>query len=129
MILDSSAVIALAFAEPDHEELLKLVSGARWVGMGAPTLVETGIVLSARLGRDSRDLLARFLLELEVNIVPFGEDHFRVALEAWLRFGKGRHPARLNLGDCVAYSTAKLAGQPLLCIGNDFPQTDLDLAR
>jgi len=62
-----------------------------------------------------------------VIVIPFGTDHWTAAHDAFLRFGKGRHPARLNLGDCMTYATAKLAGEPLLCLGNDFAQTDLPL--
>ena len=73
-------------------------------------------------------MLSEFLQEFEVSLVPFGEDHWREAASAFKRFGKGRHPASLNLGDCMAYATAKVAGLPLLFVGNDFPKTDLDLA-
>ena len=97
-------------------------------GIGVPTLTETAIVLAARLGRDTRGLLARFLQEGTISTVPFGEAHFGVAVEAWLRYGKGRHPAALNFGDCLAYSAAKVAGEPLLCRGDDFAKTDLPLA-
>jgi len=60
--------------------------------------------------------------------IPFGEAHYGSAVEAWLRYGKGRHPAGLNFGDCMAYATARVAGRPLLCTGEDFPRTDLELA-
>jgi ribonuclease VapC len=73
-------------------------------------------------------LLASFLQEFEISILPFGVFHWEEASEAFRRFGKGRHPAALNFGDCLTYATAKLAGRPLLFIGNDFSQTDLDLA-
>ena len=128
MILDSSAVIALLFQEPGHEALLHKLATVREAGIGAPTLVECGIVLSARLGRDARGLLARFLEEGSIVVVPFTEAHFGTALGAWLKYGKGRHPAGLNLGDCLSYATAKLAGMPLLCMGEDFSQTDLRIA-
>jgi ribonuclease VapC len=98
------------------------------VGIGAPTLVEAGIVLSARLGRDARGLLARFLEEAGISVVPFTEAHHGTALGAWLKYGRGRHAAGLNFGDCLAYAVAKLAGMPLLCTGDDFRQTDLPLA-
>jgi ribonuclease VapC len=90
--------------------------------------VETGIVLAARLGRDPLPLLMRFLQEFDITPVPFGPDHWRESVEAYLRYGKGRHPAGLNLGDCCSYAVARLADQPLLCAGDDFPQTDLALA-
>lgn len=128
MILDTSAITAVVFQEPGYESLRDRMSTDESVGIGSATLVEAGIVLSARLRRDARDLLARFLQEADVRIVPFDEDHWAVAVDAWLRFGNGRHPARLNFGDCLSYATARLAGEPLLCVGEDFPKTDLELA-
>lgn len=128
MILDSSAVIALLFQEPDYERLLDALAQAQHTGIGAPTLVECAIVLSARLGQDARGLLSRFLEEAGISVVPFTEVHFGVAVGAWLKYGKGRHSAALNFGDCLSYAAATVAGMPLLCTGNDFRQTDLSLA-
>jgi ribonuclease VapC len=73
-------------------------------------------------------LLARFLDELRVTTVPFAEPHWREALDAFLRFGKGRHQAALNLGDCLTYAIAKVAGLPLLFVGDDFDRTDIERA-
>ncbi len=125
MILDSSAVVAILLREPGHESLLDTLCETAEAGIGAPTLVEAGIVLAARTKTDSRGLLARFLAEAAVITIPFSDAHFSTAIDAWLRFGKGRHPAALNYGDCLAYATARVAGQQLLCTGNDFAQTDL----
>lgn len=72
-------------------------------------------------------MLARFLQENAIECVPFTDAHSDVALDAFHRFGQGRHPAKLNMGDCCSYAVAHLAGEPLLCIGNDFAQTDLPL--
>jgi ribonuclease VapC len=85
------------------------------------------LVLSVRLARDARPKLARLLQEYEIAIVPFAAAHWDEATEAFLRFGKSRHPAGLNYGDCMSYAVAKLAGQPLLCLGQDFVRTDLSL--
>lgn len=128
MILDSSAVIAVALQEPGHERLLAAIGAAPTLGIGAPTLVETTIVLSARLGRDARGLVGRFILEADVAVVPFTDAHFGTALDAWLRFGRGRHRAALNFGDCLAYAAARVAGEPLLFAGSDFAQTDVQTA-
>jgi len=125
VILDSSALVALAFREPGWERLLEALGGAARVGIGAPTLVEATIVLSARLERDARGMVGRFLLEGDVGVIPFTDAHFGTALEAWLRYGRGRHPAALNFGDCLAYATARLADQPLLYQGDDFARTDI----
>ncbi len=128
MILDSSAVVAIFCEEPGHEVLLAKLGAAETVGIGAPSLAETAIVLSARLGTDARGLLARFLAEGGVTIVPWNDAHYAAALEGWLRFGKGRHPAALNFGDCLSYGLARASNQPLLACGDDFPKTDLRLA-
>ncbi len=126
MILDSSAVVAILLQEPEHEPLLEALSGASEAGIGAPNLVEAGIVLSARTGRDARGLISRFLAEAGVIVVPLSDAHWATAVDAWLRFGKGRHPAALNFGDCLAFATARVAGWPLLCTGDDFARTDLE---
>ncbi len=128
MILDTSAIVAIALKEPGFEELLGKLVKARNAGVGVPTLTETAIVLSARLNQDARGVLSRFLVEGSIATVPFGDAHFAAAVDAWLRYGKGRHTASLNFGDCLSYATAALAGEPLLCVGNDFAQTDLALA-
>ena len=130
MILDSSALVAIALREPVWERLLgALEAEPRGVAIGAPTLVEATIVLSARLARDARGLVARLLLEGDVAVIPFSDAHFGTAADAWLRFGRGRHPASLNCGDCLAYATARLADEPLLFTGDDFARTDIRPVR
>ncbi|MCP4415756.1 MAG: type II toxin-antitoxin system VapC family toxin [Chloroflexi bacterium] len=128
MIIDTSVIVAIFFQEPEFENLIEKLAAADNVGIGSPTLVECGIVLSARLNRDARSLLTRFLKETNMIVIPFTEAHYETAVSAWLKFGKGRHAAKLNFGDCMSYATAKLAGKPLLFIGDDFSQTDLTLA-
>jgi ribonuclease VapC len=127
LIVDTSAIVAIIRQEPEAERLAGYLERAEAIGIGAPTVVETGIVLCGRLGSIGRTLLAQFMQERDVVVIPFGSPHWPVAVEAFLKFGKGRHPARLNFGDCLTYAVAKLAGEPLLCIGNDFAQTDLPL--
>jgi ribonuclease VapC len=128
MIVDTSALIAIVFKEPGHEELIYKMSEAEHLGIGTPTLAETGIVLSARLRGGGRTILARLCQELGLVQIPFGDAHWREAVEAYERFGRGRHSVRLNFGDCLTYATAKLAGQPLLYVGEDFSKTDLTIA-
>lgn len=128
MILDSSAIVALFFKEPGYESLRHKLVDAEVLAISAATLVETAIVLSARLKTDARGSLARFIEENGVIVVPFTEGHYGIAVTAWLKYGKGRHPAALNFGDCLSYATARAAEMPLLCVGDDFPQTDLLLA-
>jgi ribonuclease VapC len=128
VILDSSAILAILLEEPGVDQLLLKLRGASLIAVGGPTLAETGIVLSSRLGIDARAFIGRFLQELSVTVLPFGERHWLEAVGAFRCFGKGRHPAALNLGDCMSYAVARLANQPLLCVGKDFPKTDLNLA-
>ena len=128
MIVDSSALVAILLKEPGWQELLRRLAAEENLGVGAPTLAETGIVLTARLGKDGRRLLAAFVREADLLVIPFVEEHWKAAAEAYSRYGKGRHPAALNFGDCLTYAVARLSGQPLLCVGDDFPKTDLELA-
>lgn len=128
MILDSSVIVAISLREPGHEELVSKLRSADSLGIGAPSLTEAGMVLSSRLGVEPQALLDRFLRDFGVVPVVFGEQHWREALEAFRRFGKGRHPAGLNFGDCLSYATAKLADHPLLFVGGDFPRTDIEAA-
>ena len=126
MILDSSVLLAIVFREPGFEDLLERLEASDSLAAGAPTLAETGIVLHARLGDASRGLLERLLDELDIQEIPFGEIHWREAVEAFRRFGKGRHAAGLNFGDCLTYATVALAGDALIYVGDDFARTDLE---
>jgi ribonuclease VapC len=125
MIVDTSALVAIFLREPGHEALVDALDATSDVGIGTPTLVESGIVLTGRLRLDARALLSAFVQNFEIQPIPFGEDHWREALDAYVRFGKGRHAAALNLGDCFSYAVASLAEQPLLCVGDDFSRTGL----
>ncbi|MGA7613546.1 MAG: type II toxin-antitoxin system VapC family toxin [Thermoanaerobaculia bacterium] len=128
IVVDSSALLAIIFREPEHDRILERLIGEDGAGIPAPTLLEASIVASSRLGRDASALIHNLLEELEIAVIPFDERHARSALSAWLRFGERRHPADLNFGDCIAYAVAQRAGMPLLCVGGDFPRTDLELA-
>lgn len=125
MILDTSAILAVVFREPGWEDVLERITAAPVAAAGAPTLAETGIVLSARLGDAAEGLLERLLDELGVQEVSFGSVHWREAVDAYRRFGKGRHEAALNFGDCMSYAVASLSGEALLYLGADFGRTDL----
>jgi ribonuclease VapC len=128
LILDASVVVAVILGEPQAASFQEKLIAADEIAIGAPTLVEAGMVLSHRLGPVATALLERFLVELAVVVLPFAEGHWRQAVEAHRRFGKGHHPAALNFGDCLAYASARSAGLPLLAAGEDFSRTDLDLA-
>lgn len=96
------------------------------LSVGAPTLTEAGIVSGSRLGFECRDL-PQLLAHFEMQIIPFEPLHAEEALRAYDKFGKGRHKAGLNYGDCLTYAVARLSQEPLLCVGDDFRQTDLAL--
>jgi len=128
VILDSSAIVAILLDEPGAAALIARLEAADRVAVGAPTIVEAGIVLRARAGPVAAELLDDLVRTLEVAVIPFGADHAAEALRAWERFGRRRHPAGLNLGDCAAYAVARIAGLPLLATGAGFPRTDLALA-
>jgi ribonuclease VapC len=128
MIVDSSALVAITFREPGHLGLITKLANAPSAGIGTPTLAETGLVLTARMRRDARDLVVRLLDEFSIEAVPFGDGHWKEAIGAFQRFGKGRHKAQLNFGDCLTYAVARLAGEPLLFTGSDFTETDLGIA-
>lgn len=129
MIVDTSALVAIVVREPGHERLLDALTdpGTR-AGIGTPTLAELGLVLSARLGVDARPVVAGLVDHLGLGEVAFGEPHWRAAVEAFWRYGRGRHRAGLNFGDCLTYAVASLAGEPLLFVGDDFSHTDLRAA-
>ena|SRR5213594_2511163 len=128
MILDSSAIIAVVLREPGFDNIVNRIADADSLAIGAPTLTETGIVLANRMGEEARSVLIQFLHQWRVNVTPFGEDHWQEAVTAYSRFGKGIHKAALNFGDCMSFAVARLARQALLCTGDDFSKTDIELA-
>jgi ribonuclease VapC len=128
MILDCSAIVSVIREELGSEEMAARMSSASTLAVGAPALVETSMVLSSNLGRDPRPYLSRFLREMEVEVIPFTAEHYEVAVDAFERFGKGRHAAALNFGDCLTYAVARLSGHPLLFSGGYFSKTDLTAA-
>jgi ribonuclease VapC len=125
MILDSSAIVSMLREELGYEELVRRASSAPVLAVGAPTLLETAMVLFFRLRMDPRPVLNDFLRDMSVQVIPFTAEHYEVAVDAFERFGKGRHPAALNFGDCLTYAVARLSGLPLLYAGDDFARTDI----
>lgn len=128
MMLDSSALLAMLLREPGYERLLEALDAAEAVSVGAPTLAEAKIVLGARVGFERAFLLDELLRQMDAEVVPFGREHADEAVRAYRRFGKGRHPAALNFGDAMSYAMAKLSGEPLLYVGDDFSRTDVQPA-
>ncbi len=125
MTLDSSALIAILFAEPGYLDLVDRILDADHVRVSAPTLAETSLVLTGRRRVPANDLVEDLVKELAITVVPFGEAEWRAAVGAFVRFGRGRHKAALNFGDCLAYASASVAGDPLLFVGKDFALTDI----
>ena len=125
MTLDSSALIAILFGEHGHLDLIDRILAADHVRVGTPTLVETSLVFAGRRRTTAVGELEGLLRELDVTVVPFGEREWRAAVEAFLRFGRGRHKAALNFGDCLAYAAADAANDSLLFVGDDFALTDI----
>lgn len=128
MIVDTSALVAVIVGEPDAEAHLRAMLSADTLGVSAATLAEAMVVVEARQGQEAALDLAALLAEVEAEIVPFDEDQAEAAASGWRRFGKGRHPAALNLGDLYSYALATTRGEPLLFKGNDFTATDVQRA-
>jgi ribonuclease VapC len=101
VIVDSSAIVAILLKEPGYERLRGHLAAAEQVAIGAPTVVESSLVLCTRVGHAGKTLLARLLQEAEIEVVAFGAEHWTVAADAYLAYGKGRHRAGLNFGDCM----------------------------
>lgn len=127
MILDTSAVMAMLLGEPEAERFASAVSDADRRAMSAASLLEAAAVADNR-GPVASAEFDRLIARLELEVVPFTAEHARLARAAHARFGKGRHPAGLNLGDCFAYALAVERGEPLLFKGEDFARTDVKAA-
>jgi len=125
MVIDTSAVIAILFDEPERGAITTAIEHADTRRMSAATFVEASIVIEARHGAAGRQELDLLLERAEVELVSVDPAQARAARQAWSRFGKGRHPAALNYGDCFSYALATTEAQPLLCKGDDFRQTDV----
>ena len=125
--IDTSALIAIFRLEDEAETFLRTIVGANERCFSALSLLEASMVIGGRGGdRAAFEPLDEFLTETGVKIVPFDAAQAALAREAYLRYGKGRHKAGLNLGDCVSYALAKSRNAPLLFKGNDFSLTDIE---
>jgi ribonuclease VapC len=125
MTLDSSALVAVLFAEPGYLDLVDRILEADHVRVGAPTLAEASLVLAGRRRSPAAGEIEGLVKEMAITVVPFGEAEWRAAVDAFRRFGRGRHRAALNFGDCLSYASAAVAGDTLLFVGDDFHQTDI----
>src|SRR5689334_6227447 len=126
MILDTSAVAAILFGEPEAAEFTTLIQGAEYAAMSAANFVELSLVIESQLGPEASRRCDQFFKRAEIEIEPVTVEQAFSARQAFVDFGKGRHPAALNFGDCFAYALAKVMGEPLLFKGGDFRKTDLE---
>jgi ribonuclease VapC len=126
-VVDSSALIAMLLGEPRAAALLSAMLNADTCWISAFSLLETSIVITARKGTAGRLALDSLLQALGVETIPLTAEHVLLARTAWQTYGKGNHAAGLNIGDCCAYALSRYSGFPLLAVGKDFPQTDVEL--
>jgi ribonuclease VapC len=128
MILDTSALAAILFAEPDAVHYARIIHAADRCLISAANFVELSIVLEGQLGPDAGRQCEMLFRRAGIIIEPVTVEHAHFARQAFLDFGRGRHSAGLNFGDCFAYALAKATGDPLLFKGQDFSKTDIKAA-
>jgi ribonuclease VapC len=129
MVIDTSALVAIFLAEPERKRFLDLIIDAAMRLMSAANVLETGIVLEAKRGEGAGREFDLFVVRANLEVVSVDGEQVEVARSAWRKYGKGRHPAALNFGDCLAYALAKSSGEPLLAKGTDFAQTDVEICQ
>lgn len=128
MVIDTSAIVAILCSEPEAVRLEKALVAAPIRLVPATCVLETSMLLVSRRGEHALAEVDLWLSKIEADLIPVDADLIDAATEAWLAYGKGRHPASANFADCLSYALAKRAGEPLLFIGNDFVQTDIEAA-
>jgi ribonuclease VapC len=129
MVIDTSALVAILQAETERDWMLEALTRAGTRLVSALTALEAGMVLEGRFGPEAGRDLELFLFEARVEVVPMDLRQSAAAMRAWRKYGKGRHRAGLNLGDCCVYGLAKATGEPVLYKGDDFGHTDLALVK
>jgi len=129
MIVDTSAVVAILYREPEAADFAQLIYDADVCRLSVASYVELSMVIENQLGPDGMRQAEAFLRRADIVIEPVTLDHGELARQAFLDFGTGRHKAGLNYGDCFSYALAKATGEPLLFKGADFSQTDIDAVR
>lgn len=125
MVIDTSALIALLGMEPEAARLAAAIEADGTRLISAASILEAAVVIESRYGPDGGRELDLLLAKAGLSVEPVTAQQAEIAREAWRRFGKGRHPASLNFGDCFSYALARVTGEPLLFKGTDFPQTDV----
>jgi ribonuclease VapC len=127
VVIDTSALLAILLGEPERGKFLQLLSESETRLLSAANALETAIVVESRRGEPAGRELDLFLHRTKIEIVAVDAEQFSIARFAWRKFGKGRHAAALNFGDCFAYALTKTFSEPLLAKGEDFRRTDLQL--
>ena len=127
MVIDTSALVAIFLAEPERHSFLAAILNAETRSASAANVLETGIVLEAKRGEAAGREFDLFVVRTGVRVIPVDQDQVEIARSAWRNYGKGRHRAGLNFGDCFAYALAKSSGDMLLAKGEDFRLTDVEL--
>jgi ribonuclease VapC len=127
MVIDTSALVAIMTREPSADRLVTAVEADRTRLVSAATVVEASLVLLGRYGEAGDTQLDRLLRSIGAEVVPVGEEQVMLARDAALRFGRSRHPAALNFGDCFSYALAVARGESLLFVGDDFSKTDVEV--
>ncbi len=125
LVIDTSALIAIINQEHGFDELSRLLLLADKKYMSTLSLLEASVVASAQKGEAGYLALESLIHKIAITMVELSVEQVEIAQQAWLKFGKGRHPAKLNFGDIGSYALAKQLRLPLLCTGNDFKQTDI----
>jgi ribonuclease VapC len=127
MVIDTSALVAIFLGEPERKIFLEQILHAETKLLSAANSLETGIVIEAKRGESAGREFDLFLTRANLVVVPVDAEQVEIARSAWRKYGKGRHAAGLNFGDCFAYALAKTSGQKLLAKGEDFHLTDVEL--
>jgi len=129
MVVDTSALLAILQDEPERRRFNEALESADSRLMSVATLVEISIIIESRYGAEGLRDLDLLIERAGIELVPVDVEQARAARSAYSRFGKGRHPAALNLGDCFSYALARVLGEPLLFKGDDFSRTDVSASR
>jgi len=129
MVIHTSAIMAILLGEPAAGQLVEALEADRTRLVSAATVVQTSLVVLGRFGEMGDPQVDRLLRGIGAEVVPVGLEQVAIARDAALRFGRGRHPAALNFGDCFSYALAMESGEPLLFVGEDFAKTDVDVYR
>lgn len=129
MVVDSSALLAIFLFEPERARFMDTILNAETGSISAATMFETGIALESRRGETAGREFDAFITQANLEVIGVDAEQVEIARMAWRKYGKGRHPAALNFGDCFTYALAKILDEPLLAKGTDFARTDIQCVQ